>query len=410
MKKTLTLVLLFVVFTLSAQPYDCFGIIAGCKATADGSVMMAHNEDDGGEQMLNIYCMPRRGSDARYLWFEFPGMEVADSFINEFGVCIASDSCPSKEDKADVDAASVLYQIRVSVAKKAHSSREAVAIIGSLVEKYGYRGSGRTYLVADPKEGWIVSIVNGRHWVAQRVPDDKVMTIPNYYVIEDVNLSDKANYAGSADIIEYAVARGWYNPATDGKFNFRKAYCSDKSFASDHNILRHRGAYNLLFGRDKKESEPIAHKPLKPITVEMLMDVLSLPLIDNKGTVHSAVFQLRSWLPADQGCIAWTAMGHPGVHVFVPWYLGTTATPKNFGRYSDPVEAESKHFTDTKGKRDKWPDHFYWKYVDDVKTLKARDSRAQKKAFKAAERFDKAAAKAKSGKIDYNAFTASFYE
>lgn len=41
----------------SAQAWDnelnCFCVIAGRNATADGSVMMAHNEDDGGTQVTN---------------------------------------------------------------------------------------------------------------------------------------------------------------------------------------------------------------------------------------------------------------------------------------------------------------------------------------------------------------------
>ena len=98
--------------------------------------------------------------------------------------------------------------MRINVAKYARSAREAVKIIGEAVEQFGYKGSGRTYSVADPEEGWIVSVVKGRHWVAQRVPDDKVMAIPNYYTITKVDLEDTENFMGSKDIVDYAISRG----------------------------------------------------------------------------------------------------------------------------------------------------------------------------------------------------------
>ena len=200
---------------VAAQDYNCFSVIAGRQATVDGSVLMAHNEDDSGEQMLNIYVAPATDRSLRYIWCEFPGMEVSDVFMNQFGVSIASNGCPSREDKGEILGEGVLYEIRVSVAKYARTAREAVAIIGSMVETFGYKGSGRSYIVADPTEGWVISVVKGRHWVAQRVPDDKVMTIPNYYVIGAVDLDDENNFAGSDDLVEYAISRGWYDPAKD---------------------------------------------------------------------------------------------------------------------------------------------------------------------------------------------------
>ncbi|MBQ0025032.1 MAG: C69 family dipeptidase [Bacteroidales bacterium] len=405
---TSMLIALTIVFsssvTLNSQTLDCFGIIAGCKATADGSVMMAHNEDDGGEQMLNIYAVPASKDNVRYLWFEFPRMEQADSFINEYGVCIASDGCGSREDKGELTDGGVLYEVRVAVAKKAHSAREAVSIIGNMVEKYGYRGSGRTYVIADTKEGWICSVVQGKHWVAQRVPDDCVMTIPNYYVIGKVDLSDKANFAGSPDIVDYAISRGWYNPAKDGEFSFRLAYASEKTLQNENNHIRHNNAYRHFFGREKGDREPIALKPLKPVTLEKMMEALSLPVICNKGTILATVFHLRGWLPLEEGCVAWNAMGRPNVSVFVPWYLGITEVPAGFGRYSTPAEAEAKHLVDNKDFRKNYPDHFYWKYVDSWDVLTKRDKSLQRKMFKAARKFDRSQVK------DYNAFISELYK
>ena len=276
MKKILASVVLLLGLTavLAAQDYNCFSIIAGRNATVDGSVLMAHNEDDSGEQMLNIYVVPATDKNLRYIWCEFPGMEVSDVFMNQFGVSVASNGCPSREDKADLKGKGVLYEIRTSVAKYARTAREAVAIIGSMVETFGYSGSGRSYIVADPSEGWVISVVKGRHWVAQRVPDDKVMTIPNYYVIGAVDLDDEENFAGSDDLVEYAISRGWYDPAKDGDFSFARAYSSEKSIASTNNQRRHHQAWTYFFGMDRPGE--FASVPMKKVSLRDMMNVLAI--------------------------------------------------------------------------------------------------------------------------------------
>ena len=390
MKRFFTLICLLVCVTVSAQDecFNCFGIIAGKATTVDGSVMMAHNEDDGGEQMLNIYNVPASADNVKYLWFEFPGMEVADSFMNEFGVCVASDGCPSREDRKDFTEGGILYGIRVAVAKKAHSAREAVGIIGELVEKYGYSGSGRTYVVADPAEGWICSVVQGRHWVAQRVPDDMVMTIPNYYVIGKIDLSDADNFAGSSDIVDYAVSRGWYSPEKDGEFNFRLAYASERSLASESSIVRHTNMQNFLFGDAILGEDVVAvRKPQEKVTIEKLMEALSLPRVCNDNTILSTVFHLRGWLPVEIGCTAWNAMGHPNVELFKPWTF-KTVIPDNCHRFKTAAEAEEKHFSDSKDKRANYSESFYWQYVDGWKS-KVKDVKAQKKIIKNFRKADK---------------------
>ena len=411
-KLLLSLALLLGSLGLSFAQYDnCFSIIAGRQATVDGSVLMAHNEDESGEQMLNIYVVPATDRNLRYIWCEFPGMEVADVYMNQFGVSVASNGCPSREDKGDFTDGGVLYEVRGSVAKFAHSAREAVDIIGSMVETFGYKGSGRSYIVADPQEGWVVSVVKGKHWVAQRVPDDQVMTIPNYYVIGEVDLEDEANFAGCEDLIEYALSRGWYDPEKDGAFNFAKAYASEKSMQSVNNISRHKEAWAYFFGQDRPNE--FAAVPQKKVSLRDMMNVLSLheePTADGKlensicndRTVLASVFQLRPWMGFDKGCVMWNAMGHPCSQVFVPWYAGITEAPAGLGRYNSPFEAELKHMSNTKDKRKNYPDHFYWKYVDGW-NVETDPGEQQREVFKERRKFEK------GNDTDFNGFIRKFY-
>lgn len=391
---------------------NCFAIIAGRETTTDGSVLFGHNEDDSGEQMLNIYvCNPSLSSDfdtpyipkyegvkpetrkpaitngianlqgrknLKFIWAEFPGMSVADAFMNEYGVAVATDGCNSKEDIQDVTDGGVLYGVRVSVAKYARSAEDAVHIIGDLVEKYGYAGSGRTYCIADPYEAWIVAVVMGRHWVAQRVPDDKVMIIPNYYAITKVDLKDSANFLGSPDIIDYAIKRGWYNPEKDGEFNFRVAYSSEKQLFSTGNTGRHEKALAFFtdgtYNYSNLTAEPMI-TPAHKVSIQDMIDALSIHdpqgnikghngSICNGSTVVSTIFQLRPYPDRERGCIMWMAPGKPCMTPYVPWYLGLTESPKFWRRYDTWQEAEAKHFTHTFHKRDSCPEEKYWGYVD----------------------------------------------
>lgn len=435
MRKCLFLFFLCLPLFCIAQQIDlnCFAIIAGKCATTDGSVIMAHNEDDGGEQMLNLYVVPanKETGSLKYIWAEFPGQSVADSYMNEYGVCVASDGCNSCEDRDDFTDGGVLYEVRTAVAKQATSARHAVKIIGEIVEKYGYRGSGRTYIIADPNEGWICSVVKGRHWVAQRVPDDKVMCIPNYYTITSVDLNDTINFLGSADIESYAIERGWYNPDTDGDFNFRLVYHSPATFTRESNAWRHEPVIAYItdnnYSYSVEEVQPM-WTPAKKLNVQDMINMLSIHREVEKNvhpanvctsvTILSSVFHLRSWLPKEIGCVMWNCPGHPCAELFVPWYLGLNTTPDDWHRFDSALEAEEKHFTDATDLKSNYSNGAYWFYVnrwqniiDDYACQSAKrvqvKSKYQPKLFKMEEKMTKRLAKMSDKRRDkaLNRFT-----
>jgi len=387
MKRLFALIpLLLPSFFCSAQEEDgfnCFGIMVGKNASADGSIILAHNEDDNDEQMLNAYFTKET------FWAELPGMEVADAFMNKWGVSVVSDNCKSREDRDDFTDGGILYHVRVNVAKRAHTAREGVAIVAELVEKYGYRDSGRSYLIADRDEIWMVSVVKGRHWVAQRIPDDMVVIIPNYYVIDKINLADKDNFAGSPDIITYAQSRGWYDPKKDGEFSFRKAYASDAGRAAAFNVERHKDSFKA-FGITTEDpfNMPFGFKPSAKVTLNDVMNALSshrekwaVGSISRKYTVVSTIFQYRRELPMELGTVCWLAMGHPDVEPYFPVYLGMDKMPKNFGRFFSTTIAEDRHLTDCKDMRKNYPDGVWWKHLDRWEKIFADPENQEMKAW-----------------------------
>ena len=366
--------------------YNCFAVVAGKNATVDGSVLLAHNEDDSGEQMLNIYTVPRNNEKGtnKYVWIEFPGMKVADAALNEYGVAVVSDACRSREDRFDVTDRGVVYEVRMTVAKYARSARHGVDLVKELMEKRGYKHSGRTYIIADCNEAWVCALVRGRHWVAQRVPDDKVMIIPNNYCIKEVDLSDTANFCGSPDIITYAQERGWYNPEVDGEFSFKKAYSAPATYHADRNYIRHMSALNHVTGNDyttDPNTYPFAVKANRKIGIADMIQILAshgenvsvkvkhkkTPLhpscICVDRTINASIFQLRSWLPTEVGSLIWTTGGRPCYELFVPWYAGMSKSPKGFERFATAAEAEEKHFSDAKDMRINYPKFAAWKFI-----------------------------------------------
>lgn len=339
----------------------CFGIIAGKNATSDGYVYLGHNEDQSGEQMLNIYNVPATPDRLAYLWFEFPGARAGDSYANEYGVCIASDMCRSREDRAT---GSLVYEIRTAAIQHARSAREAVHIIGSMVERYGYQDSGRSYLVADRHEGWICAVVRGRHWVAQRVPDDEIATIPNYYTIGEIDLKDTLNFLGSKDIVRYARKRGWYRPRRDGAFNFRLSYSDPATLTKAHNLERHRLAQETFFGDAILGPEtPFSRKPSRKFHRRDLSQLLTEAPIRNRNTVLTTVFALHPSRPPKSGTAIWVGLPGQDAASQSQWTI-FTKSPESCHRYATADEALANHFSDVGHFRERWPDHFYWHYLD----------------------------------------------
>jgi len=361
-------------FNLNAQSSDCFSIIVGRNASIDGSVLFAHNEDDTSPQVVNWYRVPRLrypenekitlaaggqlpqvAETWSYLWLEMPGMAFSDSYLNEWGVTIASDQCRSREKKGELTDGGIGYWLRRIMAERARSAREAVKIGGQLIEMFGYASSGRSYLIADPKEGWVLAAVQGKHWVAQRVPDDQVMVIPNYYTIGQIDLADTSQFLGSPDLIEYARQNGWYDP--EDEFNFRQVYSDSLALIEELNTLRMWRGVNLLANKQYRVEDefPFAFHPKKKLRLADLMAVLrdhyegteyGLPPNSQPGSPHQPglhticaesnqygfVAQLRASLPVEVGAVLWLAPRRPDTQAFIPWYLGIEKIPTGYAR------------------------------------------------------------------------------
>ncbi len=370
-----------IIFAQNYQSANCYTIAVGRNVSATKSVLIAHNEDDYGDFVVNLYKVPPQTTvdtffvpsggytipqthTYSYVWFETTTQKFGDFFVNEFGVTICSNQCQSREDTAK---GTIDYNLRLMVVKYASSAKQAVLIAANLVEKYGYNSSGRTYCFADARDIWIMAIVQGRHWIAQRVSPDKVAIVPNYYTIGEINLDDSENFMASPDIVDYAVKRGWYNPKSGKSFNFRLAYGSTSSLYAIWNIPRHLSGINRLSAKKYNYGEnlPFEFSPTKKTEIADLEDVLSnhyegtdfqtcydlhtnphksvVHRICNYGTKFSVIVELHNTYPENNINVIWFAPFNPCVNPYIPIACAIDSFPSVY-HLRPWQEAAKNHF------------------------------------------------------------------
>ena len=101
------------------------------------------------------------------------------------------------------------------------------------------------------------------------------MILPNVHIISEVNLEDKDNFIGALDIVDYAIKRGWYDPASDKPFSFRDAYNPP---TNDFWDIRQWRGQSLVTNRTndlpKTEQLPFSVKPDHKFNVKDVINIL----------------------------------------------------------------------------------------------------------------------------------------
>jgi dipeptidase len=393
LNKSLLIYLIISFLFLSALPARaCFTIVVGKDASADGCVLVAHNEDDGPPQIVNHrkYSIRTYSSGPVFetwnflIHSEMPDMDYSDSFLNQYGVVVTSNNCPSKEDKPQFTVGGIGKELRSTTANIAKTAHEGVLLAGKMVERSGYLDSGRTYIIADPNEAWIFCAVKGKHWVAQRVPDNSVAMIANTYTIRDIDVNDSKNFLCSKDLIEYAKSRNWYQPIRDGRFDFAAAYANPRDARSPVNYGRQWAG--LKFVTDMQLTlgpiQPFFIEPNRKLKIEELMGILrydnstSKPqfmqscteeekitcIICRGSTQTSFVAQLRKNMPADIGLVYWACLTQPGSSIYIPFHFGSDFPKGYVGDSKRPTKESYEEKVSAPFKAD--PAHAWWTFAN----------------------------------------------
>jgi len=360
----------------SQERLNCFTVVAGRKATRHGGTLLAHNEDDAGNpswrfwrigpmkhapgesfHLVNGGRIPMPSRTYGYFWAQIPEVYFGDFYVNEWGLTLCSNACPSRKDEPGPREGGITHLLRRILALQCRTAGEAVRKAASILNEWGYAPLGRTLFLADPREVWLLCMARGKHWIAVRVPDDKVAVVSNSYPVQEVDLADEENVLASPGLVEYARKKGWYDPEKDGPFNFAKAYAPRSNLESPSNKLRRWRGMCLLAKKEfpLRWDLPLFFSPAGKLGPEELMKVMRdhyegtpydltrgyeegdpnetrVRTICTRATMATFLAQLRPDLPSPLTVLLWFAPHKPDTSVFIPWYPLLPELPPGFSR------------------------------------------------------------------------------
>lgn len=380
------------------KAFACTNFIVGKKASADGSIMCTYNADDYGMFLgLAHYTAGKHAKgtmrdivnwDTNKYNGKIP--EAPETYnvignINEYQVTIGETTYGGRDEMVDptglLDYGSLIY----IALQRSKTAREAIKVMTTLVQTYGYCSGGETFTICDPNEAWIMEMQGkgpgskGVVWVALRIPDDAICAHANQSRIGKFNMKDKQNVMYSKDVITFARSKGWFSGA-DKDFNWKQVYaapdfsgrrfCDARVWAFFNHFTKGFDRYlPWALGKDKDaEDMPLWIIPEKKLSVQdvqeamrdhyegtpLALDSTSIgggiwqmpyrptPLMftcngkkyfnerptSTQQTAFSYVAQMRNWLPRQIGGVLWFGNDDGNMIAYTPIYCGNTVQPE----------------------------------------------------------------------------------
>ncbi len=393
-------VVVWILSVFATWAVACTNIIVGKGASADGSVMVSYNADSygmfgniyhhtGGRHLVGEMRKVYDWDTNKYLG-EIPQAAVTytvNAQMNEKQVSIAETTFGGREElwktEGMIDYGSLIY----IALERATSAREAIEVMTSLVERYGYCSEGESFSICDKQEAWILEMIGkgagekGAVWAAVRIPDDCVSAHANQSRITRLSQYGKKQLMCSKDVIAFARKKGYFT-GKDADFSFRDAYAPNDFGAVRYCEARVWSIFNRFcagmeqyveyaMGNDLKGEMPLYMKPKQKISVKDVMNAMRdhyedtpfdirnevgagaynmpyrpTPLewesegktyfnerpVSTQQTAFSFVGQMRAQYPDAIGGVAWVTNDDPNMAPYVPFYCAITEVPKCFRR------------------------------------------------------------------------------
>ena len=376
----------------------CSNFIVGKKASVDGSVMCSYSADDYGMfQYLCHYPAAKHAKgemrkifdwDSNKYYGEIP--EAAETYnvignINEWQVTIGETTYGGREEMVDstgiMDYGSLIYV----ALQRSKTAREAIKVMTSLANTYGYNSGGETFTICDPNEAWIMEMMGkgagskGAVWVALRIPDDAICAHANQSRIGKFNMKDKKNVMYAKDVVSFARSKGWFK-GKDADFSWKMAYakpdfsgrrfCDARAWAMLNHFYDMSPYLDWALGKNPDAQDmPLWVVPNKKVSVKDVEAVMrdhyeGTPLsvadgsdigggiwempyrptplmykvdgkqyfnerpVSTQQTGFVFVSQMRSWLPREIGGVFWFANDDANMAAFTPVYCSMTQRPE----------------------------------------------------------------------------------
>lgn len=377
----------------------CTNLIAGKNATTDGSVMVTYAADSH-----TLYGMLTHTPAATHAPGEMRKVVEWDTNkllgeipqpvrtynvvgnINEHQVAIGESTWGGHKELVDTTGNSIIdYGSLIQIAlERSKTAREAIDVMTSLVDKYGYASSGESFSIADKNEVWVLEMIGkgaekGAVWVAVRIPDDAISGHANEPRIRKVNFKDKKNVLHSKDVISFARKRGYFS-GKDEDFSFADAYevhdpstrrgCDARVWSFFRRYSPDMEKYYAWCAGTSDEPMPLYIIPDKKVSLKdmqermrdhfedtpfnMTSDIGAGPFrvpyrwrpmsyqVDGKDYVMeraiatqqtgwSFVSQSRADLPDPVGGVLWFGTDDTNTSVYMPFYCSMTEVPAEIG-------------------------------------------------------------------------------
>ena len=268
-RRALTAVLVVLnMLVATVNGFTCTDIVVGKKASKDGSVIVSHT---GCGPECRVHYVPAKdwpeGSKAPVYWglqdvkkpmldygeiigyipqasHTYAYFHTAYSHINEHQLSIGESTLSQRTelgvDRERGEQIMTIEQAMIFALERSTTAEEALTLITSLVDEYGFLPScgpeSEALCIADTDEVWILEVFSvgpgwkygsgkpGAIWAAQRIPDDHVAVIPNWSVIKQIDLGKPDEFRASSNYMQEAIDRGWYDPASGMPFIWQDIY------------------------------------------------------------------------------------------------------------------------------------------------------------------------------------------
>jgi len=438
------LAIIVALIVLCTPALACTSFIITPGASADGSMYVGHTNDGFGMGVLGhgvanettrlvyippadhppgalraVYFDPNSGSDEPTSLKEAHNKPLAyipeaehtfGYFTGSYGimnehqlmageVTTGAKVQPSSDPKKRIFYSSELSNIAL---ERTRNAKDAVTLVGQLIDKYGYYGTGETLLFADPEEAWVIEMCGGTPdgrgglWVAQKVVDGEIFVTANTFRIRDV-VPGNPDQMHSANLFTVAKQNGWWNEST-GKLDWLSTVSDGEYSHPYYSLARVWSLYNRIapsrnfspYVNDTYSREyPFSLAPDKKLTTAdafalfrdhyegTVFDLTTGPAagpfgnpyrwrgpFDDHGPItfgevkpgawpravsemfcgYSYINQGRSWLPDSIGGITWFGFAQPAETVYIPFYAGVTSIPPGWSNTDRSVFSRNQAF------------------------------------------------------------------
>ena len=288
---------------------SCTSIMVGKRASTDGSVMTSHTCDSWYRTWMTMTAArdferdtitaiysgrmhTQSAGDSTKLYVKgtipqvrhtYRYLDTAYPCMNEKQLAMGETTIGGRDTLQNKKGLFLIEELQRIALERCTTAREAIALMGSLAEKYGYGDSGECLTVADPSEVWIFEIFGagpkkvGAVWAAQRIPDDEIAVSANISRIDRIDLSDRDHFMASSNVFDLARQLKLWDGKKD--FSFWRVYSGGNYMKETKNYsVREFYIMNALAPSkhlsDTVECLPLSVKPDSLVSPEQVMKLL----------------------------------------------------------------------------------------------------------------------------------------